>query len=70
MYEKKEYIPLEFEDYILNKEIWELNHVEKIKVLLATAIIHKPSILLLDDIFIGLNALDKERVMLLIKRML
>ena len=66
----KEVSKLLFLEDILNKEIWELNHVEKIKVLLATAIIHKPSILLLDDIFIGLNALDKERVMLLIKRII
>ena len=59
-----------FLEDIINKEIWVLNHVEKIKVLLATAIIHKPSVLLLDDIFIGLNDLDKERIMLLLKRII
>jgi len=59
-----------FLDEIINKEICELNQVEKIKVLLATAIIHKPSVLLLDDIFIGLNYIDKERIMLLIKRII
>ena len=63
-------VKLLFLEDVLNKEVWELSHVEKIKVLLATAIIHKPSVLLLDDIFIGLNDLDKERIMLLLKRII
>lgn len=53
---------------ILNKYIWELSHVEKIKVLLAVSIIHKPKVLLLDDILIGLNVEEREKILLILKR--
>lgn len=59
-----------FLDEILDKDIWELNHIEKIKVLLAVAIIHKPKVLLLDDILVNLSDDDKERVLLIIKRVI
>lgn len=63
-------VKLLFLDEVINKEVWELSHVEKIKVLLATAIIHKPNVLFLDDILVGLNEEDKERVLLIIKRII
>lgn len=59
-----------FLEEIIDKEVWELSHVEKIKVLLATAVIHKPVALFLDDILIGLNDEDKERILLIIKRII
>lgn len=59
-----------FLDDILEKDIWELNHVEKIKVLLAVAVIHKPKVLLLDDIFVGLEDDDRERILLILKRLI
>lgn len=59
-----------FLEDILNKEVWELDQVEKIKVLLATSIVHHPKVLFLDDIFVGLNDDDKERVMLILKRII
>ena len=63
-------VKLLFLDDILNKEVWELTHVEKIKVLLATAIVHKPTVLFLDDILVGLNDVDRERIILLLKRVI
>lgn len=63
-------VKLLFLDDVLNKEVWELTHVEKIKVLLATAIVHKPTVLFLDDILVGLNDEDKERIILLLKRII
>lgn len=59
-----------FLEDILNKEVWELSHVEKIKVLLATAIVHKPKVLFLDDILVGLNEEDRERILLILKRVI
>ncbi len=63
-------VKLLFLEDILNKEVWELTHVEKIKVLLATAIVHKPTVLFLDDILVGLNDIDRERIILLLKRVI
>jgi len=59
-----------FLEDILQKEIWELSYIEKLKVLLATAIIHKPKVLFLDDIFIDLSDNDKERIILILKRII
>ncbi len=59
-----------FINEILHKEIWELSKVEKLKVLLATALIHKPKVLLLDDILVGLNSSDRERIILILKRVI
>ena len=59
-----------FLDDILNKDIWELNHIEKIKVLLAVSIIYKPKVLLLDDILLDLSFDDKERILLILKRII
>ncbi len=61
-------VNLLFMDDIINKDISELNQVEKIKVLLAVSIVHRPKVLLLDDVFIGLNEVDKERILLILKR--
>lgn len=61
-------VNLLFMDDIINKDISELNHVEKIKVLLAVSIVHRPKVLLLDDIFTGLNEEEKERILLILKR--
>ena len=63
-------VKLLFLEDVLNKEVWELSHVEKIKVLLATAIVHKPTVLFLDDILVGLNDVDRERILLLLKRII
>ncbi len=47
---------------ITNKKIKELNNIEKIKVLLASSIIHKPKILFIDDILRFLNTNEKEEI--------
>ncbi|MBQ7105225.1 MAG: ATP-binding cassette domain-containing protein [Bacilli bacterium] len=59
-----------FLDDLLDKEVWELSNIEKIKVLIATAIIHKPKVLFVDDILVGLNDEDKERILLILKRLI
>ncbi len=59
-----------FLDDVLDKEIWELNNVQKLKVLLATAIVHRPNVLLLDDIFIGLDTDNREKIILILKRVI
>ena len=40
---------------ILGKKVFKLSDVEKIKVLIAASIIHKPALLLIDDIFRFIN---------------
>lgn len=61
-------VNLLFMDDIINKDISELTQVEKIKVLLAVSIVYRPKVLLLDDIFTCLNEEDKERILLILKR--
>jgi len=46
-------------DKILHKEIDSLSNFDKIKVLIATSIVHFPKLLLLDDVFRCLNKRDK-----------
>lgn len=48
---------------ILGKDIDRLSNIEKVKVLLASSVIHNPKLLLIDDIFKYLN--DKESVEIL-----
>lgn len=57
-----------FMDEILNKDVSELTLIEKIKVLIAVSIVHRPKVLFLDDIFTGLNEEEKERILLILKR--
>lgn len=57
-----------FLDDILDKKISELNCFEKLKVLIAVSIVHRPKVLLLDDIFIGLTEEEKEKILLMLKR--
>lgn len=59
-----------FLDDILSKKTNELNAVEKVKVLLAVALIHSPQVLLLDDILLGLNNAERERILLILKRVI
>ena len=47
---------------ILNKKISSLNSVEKVLVLIATSITHKPNILFIDDIFRFFDDKDKKKV--------
>ena len=55
---------------ILNKSISDLTEFEKIKVLLATTIIYEPKVLLLDDILTTLSTEDKERVLLMLRKII
>ena len=57
-----------FLDDILDKKISELTYFEKIKVLIAVSIVHRPKVLFLDDIFIGLTEEEKEKIILMLKR--
>lgn len=57
-----------FLDDILKKKVSQLNMIDKIKVLIAVSIVHKPKVLFLDDIFVGLNDDEKERLLLILKR--
>ena len=59
-----------FLDSILEKEVWELNELEKLKVLLAISLVYRPNILLLDDVFVGLNNEDREKIILILKRVI
>lgn len=59
-----------FIESILNKSTGELTKLEKIKVLIATNIIHHPKVLLLDDILVGLSRDEKENILLLLKRVI
>ena len=52
---------------ILEKEICQLSKLEKLKVLLATALIHRPNVLLLDDVFVDLDDDDREKIILILK---
>ena len=45
---------------IINNRIEELSFFDKIKVLIATSIVHKPKVLLIDDIFRFLNNDEQE----------
>ena len=59
-----------FIDELLDKELKQLNEVEKLKVLLATELIYKPKVLLLDDVLIGFSDGDRERILLILKRVI
>ena len=59
-----------FLDDILNREIWQLNPLDRLKVLLATSLIQKPKVLLLDDVLLGLNDEDREHILLILKRII
>ncbi len=50
-------------DDILNKKIDDLSNYDKVKVLIATSIIHLPKLLLLDDPFRFLNVKDYKRIL-------
>lgn len=49
-------------DNILDKSIDKLSNMEKIKVLIASSIMHFPKVLLLDDIFRTLNKKDRKEI--------
>ena len=51
----------------LGKSIFELSYVEKIKVLIAASIIHKPCLLLIDDIFRFLKIKEKKEILKILK---
>ena len=53
---------------MLYKKIVELSYIEKIQVLLAASIVHKPKILFIDDIFRFLNNIQKEKLFKVIKK--
>ncbi len=55
---------------IMNKKISDLNTFEKVKVLIAVSIIHEPKVLLLDDILVELSNEDKEKILLMLKRII
>ena len=57
-----------FLDDILDEKISDLNSFEQLKVLIAVSVVHRPKVLLLDDIFIGLTEEEKEKIILMIKR--
>jgi energy-coupling factor transporter ATP-binding protein EcfA2 len=57
-----------FIDDILDKNTDSLTNLERVKVLIATSIIHHPKVLLLDDILNNLNSEEKENILLLLKR--
>ena len=59
-----------FIEDILDKNTDSLTNLERVKVLIATSIIHHPKVLLLDDVLIGLNPEEKENVLLLLKRII
>lgn len=52
---------------ILNKSSSELKMIDKIKVLLASSIVHNPDILLIDDVFKYLNDDDRKKIFKLLK---
>lgn len=54
-------------EYLEEKEINELTYLDKIKVLIATSIIHKPKVLFIDDIFRFLKIEEKEEIINLLK---
>lgn len=54
-------------DTILDKEITKLSSYEKIKVLIAVSIIHKPKVLLLDDIFRNLGFSQRNGIISILK---
>lgn len=47
---------------IVNKKIVDLSYIEKIKVLIATSLVHYPKVLLFDDIFRFLNNKEKKEI--------
>lgn len=59
-----------FLDDLLDKRVFDLSSFEKLKVLIAVAIVHRPKVLLLDDIFIGLTEEEKEKIILMLKRII
>ena len=52
---------------ISNKKIKDLNYYEKIKVLLAASIVHKPKVLFIDDLLRFLNKNEKKEIIALLK---
>ena len=52
---------------LLSKMISELNNLEKVKLLLATSIVHEPSLIFIDDIFRFLNQKEKRIIHNIIK---
>ena len=52
---------------ISNKKIKDLNYYEKIKVLLAASIVHKPKVLFIDDLLRFLNRNEKKEIIALLK---
>ena len=48
----------------------KISTFEKVKVLIAVSIIHEPKVLLLDDILVELNNEDKEKILLMLKRII
>lgn len=52
---------------LLNKKIIELSYIDKIKVIIASSIIHKPSLLLIDDIFRFLGLKEKKEIFKMLK---
>lgn len=56
-----------FIEDLLDKNTGELTKLEKVKVLIATSIIHNPKVLLLDDILMELNKEERENILLLLK---
>lgn len=54
-------------DAILNKRVIELSNLEKVKVLIATSIVHSPKLLLLDDVFKFLNKNDSKEILRTLK---
>ena len=47
-------------NYILNKDIDDLNNIEKLKLLLVLALLHNPKIIVLDDVFYNLDINNQE----------
>lgn len=55
---------------ILGKDVSRLNNIEKIKVLLAASIVHKPKVLFIDDILRFLNKKEKKEILKLFKNII
>jgi len=55
-------------EYLIHKNIKDLTSIEKVKVILASNIIHEPKILLLDDLFEELNYIEMQSIYKLLKK--
>ncbi len=53
---------------IIDKKIEKLSYIEKIKVIIASSIIHKPKVLFMDDIFRFLSMKEKKVLFKILKR--